>query len=71
MGVGGPRHVLATLPLGRRPSTHCTGGWVGPRDVLDRCGDLVATGIRSLDRPAGSESLYQLHSPGPLLSDVI
>ena len=21
-----------------RPGTHCTGGWVGPRDGLDRCG---------------------------------
>jgi len=21
-----------------RPSTHCTGGWVGPRASLDRCG---------------------------------
>jgi len=21
-----------------RPGTHCTGGWVGPRDSLDRCG---------------------------------
>jgi hypothetical protein len=22
----------------KRPGTHCTGGWVGPRDGLDRCG---------------------------------
>ena len=21
-----------------RPGTHCTGGWVGPRAGLDRCG---------------------------------
>ena len=21
-----------------RPGTHCTGGWVGPRDGLDGCG---------------------------------
>jgi hypothetical protein len=21
-----------------RPGTHCIGGWVGPRDGLDRCG---------------------------------
>jgi hypothetical protein len=25
------------LPL-ERPGTHCTGGWVGPRAGLDRCG---------------------------------
>ena len=24
-----------TLPPGERPSTHCTGGWVGPRAGLD------------------------------------
>ena len=30
MGEGGKRHVLAVLPLGKRPGTHCTGGWVGP-----------------------------------------
>jgi len=23
---------------GERPGTHCTGGWVGPRAGLDRCG---------------------------------
>jgi hypothetical protein len=23
-----------------RPSTHCTGDWVGPRVCLDRCGKL-------------------------------
>jgi hypothetical protein len=23
---------------GKRPSTHCTGGWVGPRASLDGCG---------------------------------
>ena len=29
-----PGHSLAR----ERPSTHCTGGWVGPRAGLDRCG---------------------------------
>jgi hypothetical protein len=28
MGVGGQCHALATLPP-KRPSTHCTGGWMG------------------------------------------
>jgi len=34
MGVGGQCHALATLPLGNRPSTHSTGGCVGPRAIL-------------------------------------
>jgi hypothetical protein len=29
MGMGGQCHALATLPLGKRPGTHCTGDWVG------------------------------------------
>jgi hypothetical protein len=32
------RHAPAALYLRERPATHCTGGWVGPRDVLNRCG---------------------------------
>ena len=43
------------LPLPRgRPSTHCTGGWVGPGAGLDRCGKSRLTGIRSPDHPARS-----------------
>jgi hypothetical protein len=38
MGVGGQRHAPAALPPGKRPGTHCIGGWVGPRAGLDRCG---------------------------------
>ena len=37
MGVGGQRHTPAALPQ-ERPSTHCIGGWVGPRNGLDVCG---------------------------------
>jgi len=33
-GMGGQYHVMATSLLGRRPSTHYTGGWVGPRAGL-------------------------------------
>ena len=36
--VGGQRHALSALPPRKRPSTHCRGGWVGPRAGLDRCG---------------------------------
>ena len=37
MGVGGQSHAPAALPPGKRPGTHCIGGWVGPRAGLDRC----------------------------------
>jgi len=37
MVVGGKRHALAAFPVGKRPGTHCTGGWVDPREVLDWC----------------------------------
>jgi hypothetical protein len=45
MGVGGQRHAPAALPLGKRPSTHCIGGWVGPRAGLD--------GLRKISPPPG------------------
>jgi hypothetical protein len=34
-GMGGRRHIPAALPLGKRPGTHHTGVWVGPRAVTD------------------------------------
>ena len=56
----------AALPQRKRPGTHCTGGWVGPRAGLDGCGkSRPPPGIRSPDRPARSESLYRLSYPGP------
>jgi len=65
MGVGGQRHVLATLAPGKRPGTHCIGGWVGPRADLNGCGkSRPPTGIRSQDCPACSKLLYQQHYPG-------
>ena len=36
--VGGQRRGPAALPSRKRPSTHCTRGWVGPRAGLDGCG---------------------------------
>jgi hypothetical protein len=35
MGVGGQHHASAGFPPGKRPVSHCTGGWVGPRADLD------------------------------------
>jgi hypothetical protein len=46
-----------------RPGTHYTGGWVGPRDGLDKRGKSRPTGIRSQDRPARIQSLYRLRYP--------
>jgi hypothetical protein len=43
---------------------------VGPRAGLDGCEKSRPTGIRSPDRPAGSESLYRLSYPGPLFALV-
>jgi len=35
MEVGGQRHAPVALPSGKRPGTHCVGGWVGPKAGLD------------------------------------
>jgi hypothetical protein len=67
MRVDGQLHALDALPPGKRPGTHCTGGWVGPRAGMGGCGkSRPPTGIRSPDRPARSESLYRLSYRGPL-----
>ena len=60
MGMGGQRHALAALYPRERPSTRCTGGLVGPRAGLDRCGKSRPTGIGTPDRPARSLTLYRL-----------
>jgi hypothetical protein len=49
-----------------RTGTHCIGGWLGSRAGQDGCGkSRPSTGIRSLDRPAHSESQHRLRYPGP------
>ena len=57
MGVGGEHHATYALPPGKRPVSDCTGGWVGPTVGLNGC---EKSGIRSLDLPGRSESLYLL-----------
>ena len=37
-GMSGHPHAPAALYPRERPGTHRTGGWVGPRAGLDRCG---------------------------------
>jgi len=48
-GVSGQQYALAALYPQERPSTHFTGGWVGPRAGLDR---------RKISSPTGFD-------PGP------
>jgi hypothetical protein len=67
MWVGSQRDDLAVFTPPERPDTHCIGSWVGPRVVLEGCGISDPTGIRSPDRPARSESLYELRYPGPYI----
>ena len=38
MGMGDRHHSPAALPPEKRPRTHCTGGWVGPKTGLDGYG---------------------------------
>ena len=61
----GQCHVPSALYRRERHGIHSTGGWVGPRAGLNRCGKShPPTGIRFPDRPARSQSLYRLSYPG-------
>ena len=62
-GVRGQRHAPAAPYPRERHGTHFTGGWVGLRAGLDRCGKSRRTGIRSPDRPARRHTLYRLRYP--------
>ena len=44
-----------------RSGTHCIGGWVGHRAILDGCGNLATTGLWSPNRAARSESLLYVN----------
>jgi hypothetical protein len=65
--MDGQHHALAAALLGKRPSTHCIAGWVAPGPVWTGRENLAPAGIRSLDRPVPSESLYRLSYPGQTL----
>ena len=43
---------------------------MGPRAGLDRCGKSRTTGIQSPDRPACSQSLYQLRYPAHIWKEA-
>jgi hypothetical protein len=49
---------------GERPGTHCTGGWVGPRAGLDRCGkSRPPAGFVPRTVQPVAQSLYRLSYP--------
>ena len=50
--------TLRPLYPRERPSTHCTGGWMGLEAVLGDTEISAHTRIGSPDCPAGGESLY-------------
>ena len=62
MEVGDLRNFPSALSLGRRPGTHCIGGWVGPRAGL---GGVEKRKSGASQRLFRSESLYRLSFPGP------
>jgi hypothetical protein len=71
MRVGGQLHAPAALPPGKRPGTHCIGGWVGPRAGLDGY-EKSRPHLDSIpDRPARNESLYGLRYPGPCTNKIV
>ena len=64
-GVGGQRHALVALPPRKDPVPIVQeAGWAS-KPVWTGAENLAPTGIRSPDRPASSESLYQLSYSGP------
>ena len=55
----------------KRPSTHCTGGWVGPRSGLDRCGKSRPH-WDSIPGPSSPQPVaIQTELPGPTYARVI
>jgi hypothetical protein len=59
------RWVVSATSRTTSPGIHCAGGWGAPGPVWTGAENLASIGSRSPDRPARSESLYQLSYPGP------
>jgi hypothetical protein len=65
-----PRHVPAALTP-ELTLTYCIGDWMDSRAGLNGCEKSHPTGVRSLDPPSRSESLYGLSYPNsPSSTDV-
>ena len=62
--MSGQQHAPTALYPRERPGTHCTGGWVGPRAGLDRCGNSrPPPGFDPPTVQAVAQSLYRLSYP--------
>jgi len=59
-GMSGQQQAPAALYPRERLGTHFTGGWVGPRACLDRCGKPRPYRDSIPDRPVRSQSLHRL-----------
>ena len=69
-GVSGQQHAPAILYLQERPSTHHTGGWVGPRASLD--GWKISPHQDSIPRPTNLYSVaIPTELPGPLKCTLV
>jgi hypothetical protein len=68
-GLGGQRHAPAALSPRKIRGTHSTGGRVGPRASLDRCGEEEVFwphgGLNPRTVSTPSDSLYLVHCPDP------
>jgi len=43
MWMGSYRYAPVVLPPGNKSVSHCTGGWVGPRDGVERVRKILTT----------------------------
>jgi hypothetical protein len=59
----GQCHAPAALYPEERPDTHCTGGWMGPRGGVNRCGKSRPHRDSIPGPSSPSRSLYQLSYP--------
>jgi len=57
MGVHGQCIALVSLPMGKSPLTHCTGGRVASGPVWTGVEDLALTGVSTPNCPPYSTSL--------------
>ena len=59
--------VSLSLYARERDQLPIRGAWVGPRASLDATENLAPTVVRTLNRPACSESLCRLSNPGRIV----
>jgi hypothetical protein len=60
-GVGGQRHAPSAIYPQEIPGTHCTGGWLGTRAGLDRCGKSRPHRV-SISRPSRQITQKKAHN---------